>query len=199
MVEKIYYDQLINSLDKNAQNYGIVQWDNELRLVITQHGGRLLGLFPDASSESLTWLPSEWGNADSAKTMIESDAWNLGGNRCWIAPEVQYNVSDRFDFPGTLSVPSAMGPGNYTLSETVNGGWRLSQSLSITAHNLANGDKMLDVSCVIQKVPDPLRTLSNFERLSDGVRFAGYQQMITLYDRNPNDILSESCTPSPVE
>lgn len=192
MVQKIRFDQLINSLDSNQQAYSTLEWESGMRLVVTRHGGRLMGPFPDESSTSLTWLPAEWDSADAAKSMIDSNAWNLGGERIWIAPEVQYNISDRANFWGTHNVPPAMDPGDYSLTETASGSLQLSQSITMTAYNLAEGEKLLDLTRIVQKAANPLRTLHNYEALSADVKYAGYQQIITLDDRNPDEIISET-------
>lgn len=191
MVEAIRFDQMISSLQATRQEYGEITWENGIRILITRYGGRIFGPFLGETGASLGWIPADWATADSASAMIAGGAWNLGGNRLWIAPEIQYNISNRADFWGTHNVPPAMDPGSYTLTLLENG-WQLQQELTMQAHNLAQGEKSLKITRLVHPTPDPLRTLTRYDELLAGVRFAGYEQRVTLVDLNPNAILSEA-------
>jgi hypothetical protein len=69
---------------------------------------------------------------------------------------------------------------------------RLAQQITLEANNLASGQKELHVEKLAAPVEDPLRHLSGYEALLEGVTYAGYQQVVTLTETEADDIVSES-------
>lgn len=57
----------------------------------------------------------------------------IAGDRCWIAPEIAYNVQDRRDFGGTWHIPATMDPGEYQLTPE-NGSVSLTADIRLTAY-----------------------------------------------------------------
>ena len=185
--------RLQSTFDTAGEAYQLMQLPSGAILFVTQRGGRILGVFPSGGVANLLWTNTNAlvsGNAlESFKT---SHGWNLGGERVWIAPEVQYIIQDRTDFWGTHRLPSAIDPGNYTLDRTDAGHLTLSQSLTLTAYNLGRGTATLDVQRSIFPVPDPLRSLYNYEQLIQSVQFIGYSQTVTLREKGVSNLQSES-------
>jgi hypothetical protein len=126
------------------------------------------------------------------RALLAADGWNLGGERVWIAPEIQYSVHDRRDFWGTLRLPPQMDPGQHLLDEPAPGVYRLRQELTLDAHNLASGCKDLRLERLIRRAEDPLRHLSAYADLVNGVVFAGYEQTMVLSESQRNGIVSAS-------
>lgn len=60
-------------------NYG-----DESSAVVSEYGGRLLGLFPKNESISLLWINPEIQN------VLKSRGWEIGGDRYWISPEREF-------------------------------------------------------------------------------------------------------------
>ena len=85
-----------------------------------------------------------WPARTRCGKLVAARDWNIGGDRIWIAPEIQYNCTDRTDFWGTLDLPKQMDPGNYTLKQ-IGDGWTLAQDVTLEAHNLNTGGKTLHV------------------------------------------------------
>lgn len=71
-------------------------------------GGPLLWLAPEV-------VPpvggSGAGPADELNAWAASDAWNLGAERLWIGPEIDFMIADRRDFSGSYALPATMDPG----------------------------------------------------------------------------------------
>ncbi|MBK8051159.1 MAG: hypothetical protein IPK16_31090 [Anaerolineales bacterium] len=110
----------------------------------------------------------------------------------WIGPEIQYGVRDRTDFWNSLVVQPAMDPGAFVLQEQpAVRQIRLTQMLALDAYNLATGVKRLTYESVIRPVDNPLRTLPQVDELMAGIRFAGYEQRITLAEVAADAILAE--------
>jgi len=191
MNNKITFSQVVDSLATNNQPYATLTLQNDVRLIISQLGARILGPFLSSNSESIFWLNRSLAAPDSFKTFLASAEWNLGGERIWIAPEIQYLVRDRSDFWGSIRVPEQMDPGHYSLEQTSPNQCLLTQEIMLEAHNLARGQKELRVQKSIHQVEDPLRHLSNYEALIDGIQFGGYEQIVSLSEKNLDDINSE--------
>jgi hypothetical protein len=184
--------QCLATLDANRLRYGLLELQNGLTAVITEYGGRVLGPFAGPDGVSLLWINSALADPAALAEMVAGRAWNLGGDRIWIGPEIQYTVHDRADFWGSYALPPQMDPGNYTLTALVDGAWRLEQSVALRAHNLARGSKTLRLDRAIRPAADPLRHLAAYDTLIDGVRYGGYEHIVALTDPQPNTILSET-------
>ncbi len=191
MDNKIDFRTMIARLEENKLSYGILPLQNGMKAIISQRGGRIFGPFID-EGPSLFWVNKGFAEPEAFKEFLHSGHWNLGGDRIWIAPEVQYNASDRKDFFGTFHLPEEMDPGHYTLEQTDKGQWRLHQNFMMEAHSLANGKKDLTIDRIIQPVEDPLRNLKNYHDLIRDVQYAGYEQNITLTESRLDDIVSET-------
>ncbi len=192
MNNHITFHQIVEALEKNKQTFATLTLQNEATIVITQRGGRIFGPFLSPESEAIFWINRALADPDSLTEFLNSGDWNLGGERIWIAPEIQYLVRDRSNFWGSIRVPEQMDPGRYILDQPKPDQWRLSQELSLEAFNLASGSKELQVEKLIQPVEDPLRHSNEYESLLDGVIFAGYEQIVTLTEAGSDEIMSES-------
>jgi hypothetical protein len=191
MNNKITFQQVVASLAENNQPFATLTLQNNICLIISQRGGRILGPFLSPDRESIFWLNRAFARPASLAEFLASGDWNLGGERIWIAPEIQYLVRDRSDFWGSIGVPDQMDPGQYTLDQPRPNQWRLSQEITLEAFNLATGQKKLTVEKRINRVEDPLRNLSNYAALLNGVIFAGYEQVVSLSEKELDDIVSE--------
>jgi len=189
---KITYRQVIKRLKENGLPYAALTLQNDVSIIISQRGGRIFGPFLSQESESIFWINSVFAQLDSFKEFLNSGDWNLGGDRIWIAPEIQYGVRDRTDYWGTISWPEQVDPGRYVLDQPKPDQWRLSQKMTLEAYNLASGQKELHLERLIQRVEDPLRNLSDYRDLMDGVLFAGYEQVVSLSESKLDDIMSEA-------
>jgi hypothetical protein len=183
--------QLQRTLDAVDETYCVQPIGTDMVILVTQRGGRVLGIFPDPAAPNLLWVNSALADASSFGTFISRGDWNLGGERIWIAPEIQYNVRDREDFWGTLAVPARMDPGDYLLSTEQNR-VHLRATMGLTAHVLASGIKTLYVRRTIQPVANPLRSLAVCDELMRDVAFGGYEQSVHLTDTNDTEIVSEA-------
>jgi hypothetical protein len=64
--------------------------------------------------------------------------------------------------------------------------------MSLEAFNPGSGQKELHMEAIISRSEDPLRLLSDYQRLTDGIIFAGYQQTVTLSEHQRDDLLSSA-------
>lgn len=188
--------QIVARLEENNIDHAVLALENDVSLVVARRGGRVFGPFlPQASptdSESIFWTSDVFARRDQFEAFLASGDWNLGGERIWMAPEIQYSVHDRSDFWGTLDWPEQVDPGNYILQKLDDSRCRLSQDMTLEAYNIASGQKSLHLERLIRPAADPLRTLRNYEDLVDGVLYAGYEHVISLSEGEANRIMSEA-------
>jgi hypothetical protein len=192
MDNQINFKTLVSRLEENRLPFGVLSLKDGSRIVISQRGGRIFGPFQDEESPSLFWVNSAFAQPEAFKEFLASGHWNLGGDRIWIAPEIQYNTRDRNNFFEAFHLPEAMDPGQYKLEETAAGQWRLSMDTTLAAYNLASGRKDLHLDRLIQPVEDPLRNLKNYLELVENVNFSGYEQIVTLEESQRDEIVSET-------
>lgn len=176
----------------NGLRYGVLELHGGASALVLERGGRVLGPFLDAQAGPLFWLSPAVSDAAAFARFLAAGEWNAGGDRIWIAPEIQYSVADRRDFWGTIALPPQMDPGTWTLDQPEAGVWRLRQSLTLAAHNLATGEKTLTVDRLLRAVPDPLAATRDHGALLDGVAYAGYEQEVTLCEAQRDAILSQT-------
>jgi hypothetical protein len=188
----ITYQQIIDRLEENGMRYGVLTLQNGVSAIISQHGGRIFGPFLSRDSESIFWTNDAFAKPDDFQAFLRSGSWNIGGDRMWIAPEIQYHVPDRNDFWGSVFWPKQVDPGTYALEQPEPGQWCLSQDMTLQAYNLASGQKELHLERLIRRIEDPLRNTGGYLGLIGGVLFAGYEQVVTLSERRQDDIVSEA-------
>ncbi len=150
MNSHITYRQLIGALAANDEPYAPVDLGNDFSLIVTQRGGRVFGPFW-REGESLTWINPALASAESFARFRREGQWNMGGERLWIAPEIQYNIKDRADFWGSHHVPAAMDPGQYRLGAGDRSA-RLSTEMTLQAYNLSQGEVRLRVEQSISRL-----------------------------------------------
>jgi len=157
-------------------------------LLVCERGGRLMPF--GADGESVLWLSPALAQRERFAAFHARGDWNLGGERVWIAPEIQFTIHDRRDFWGSYSLPAAMDPGTWRLESSGDGDCALRQEAELAAHNLATGVKRLRVERRVRSVADPLRSLS--EGAGADVAFMGYEHDTVVRDLEPNAIGAQS-------
>lgn len=158
--------------------------------LISERGGHIFGPFIKEDSDSLLWMNPVFYYEENFQKVISENNWNLGGDRNWIAPEIQYIILGRSD-PNKVAIPKEMDPGNFCLKEIAPNEFVLSQDVMLTARNVAIGKKELHLESRIRQIEDPLRVLQNYDELIDTVTYIGYEQEVCLTEKTNDDIKSE--------
>jgi hypothetical protein len=192
MNNRITHHQIVERLHENGKRYAALALQNGIQIVISEWSGRVLGPFLTEDGESIFWTNGAFADPGSFSAYLESGGCDLGGERLWIAPEIQYHVQDRNDPENTYRLPAQVDPGQYVLSQSGPQQWRLRQDITLQAYNLAAGQKHLRIERVFNPAPDPLRGLSRYAELVDGVAFAGYEQTVILSETQADEIASQS-------
>ncbi len=154
------------------------------RILVSAYGGRVFGPFFDG--ESLAWLSPLFAKEEGFRAAIEGGAWNLGGDRVWLAPELRYCVRDRRRFLESYDLPRAVDPGTYRLLPGPQAeSCRLEQVMELEPYD-SPGPKRLHLERRIQPAADPLREVDGYRQLRDKLAYSGYEQTVTLTDQHPD-------------
>ena len=189
-MKPIGIDHVTTRLRDHGLAFLVIDLPSGGRLLVSQRGGRLMPFLP--SGESALWLSPALADPERFAAFLEHDDWNLGGDRIWIAPEIQFTIRDRRDFWGSYALSPAMDPGAWTLETLGDGGCVLRLQAELPAYNLAGGTKRLAVERHVRPALDPLRALGDGVGAVEGVTFHGYEHDIVLRDLEPNDIRAQA-------
>ncbi len=85
-------------------------YHDEGSIIISEYGGRVLGLFPLISEYNLLWINP------SIKAAIHSKDFLIGGERYWISPERTFFYKDPENFKEWFC-PSGIDPANYMITK----------------------------------------------------------------------------------
>jgi hypothetical protein len=78
-----------------------------MKTVVQSQTGRLIGLFPGGSGNNVLWTHAAPGTV----------GWpNHGGDRTWVAPEIELFIGDLSRPMETYRVPPALDPGNWVVT-----------------------------------------------------------------------------------
>jgi len=143
------------------------------RLLLLPYGARVLGLFAPGSDENIFWTHPALASGESAEALFQSHDWhNTGGDRTWLAPEVDVFFPN---YPDTAvwHVPPQLDPGDYaSVGEAPT--QQLASQVSLT---LSRGHKKVEARITKQwrPAPNPLRHEPGWNKLDD-FTYAGYTQ-----------------------
>jgi hypothetical protein len=146
------------------------------QLLVLPHGGRVLGLFAPSGEENFYWTNPALNTAAGARAFFESNDWhNSGGDRTWLAPEVDvflphYPATDRYFQPRELD------PGHYQVLRQ-DGALRLVNRLTLTLSR-SRASVALELAKSFAPAPHPLRHERRLELA--GLEYAGYTQHTSL-------------------
>jgi hypothetical protein len=146
-------------------------------VLILPHGGRVLGLFPSGSDENFFWTHSALESAESAARFYAGAQWhNSGGDRTWLAPEVDFFFPD---FPRTDRYwqPRQLDPGSWELV-VEQGRPLLLNRLSCTLSR-SKSEVDLEISKAIGPAPNPLHRGGD-SPAGQPAEYAGYVQSTSL-------------------
>jgi hypothetical protein len=178
---------LIATLKAVGKSTELHQTNDGTRLLILPYGGRILGVFAPGSEENFLWTNSVLKSVETARAYYASDDWqNSGGDRTWLAPEVDFFFPKfpDIDIAGYWQ-PRSLDPGNYQIAKTVLG-VKLTNRLKIDAFRSKKRVE-LEITKSVASAPNPLRYDATLR--TGAVEYAGHTLLTSLkiLDPNPDD------------
>jgi hypothetical protein len=139
-------------------------------ILVMPYGGRVIGFCSDRNRKNLFWTHPALQTVADAKSFYAQPQWhNTGGDRTWLAPEVDIFFPNFPDL-NIYTQPKQIDPGNFKITQTKTG-VSLSNKLSV---KLSRSQKVIDLVMTKQfgvaSNPVPL----------DGVEYAGFTSTTML-------------------
>jgi len=173
---------VLKAVGKPAQ---VVTNPDGTTVLLLPYGGRVLGLFAPGSEDNFYWTHPALGAEETARAFYASKDWhNSGGDRTWLAPEVDIFLP-KYPDTTTYFQPRELDPGNYEAVPTEGekgmkgekGGIELVNRLKLTLSR-SGQEVELRMAKSVGPAANPLR----YEKYLDlaGVQYAGYTQHTRL-------------------
>jgi len=134
---------MVERLEENRMPYGVLLLQNGMKSWLPGGEAAFLGLSSMMQAAGCCGRTTPGLRKIHLKHSLRAGTGNLGGDRMWIAPELQYSVTDRTNFFGSFRLQKQMDPGEYSWKrlKRMNGAWRWRSPLE--AEVLAKGTKEL--------------------------------------------------------
>lgn len=158
-------DSLLSIIGKEV-NHIELTFNTESSAIISEYGGRPLGLFPKTNCYNLLWV-----NPD-IKNVIETRSHEIGGDRYWVSPERDYFYKK----PETWEdweCPSGLDPANYEILGSSNTSCTLSSQIFVLNQSTKQGSQG-EITRQIRVIKEPHNTGSSYcglEILDDCIFF----------------------------
>ncbi len=182
---------------ENGLKYAVMQAGANARILVLERGGRVFGPF-FGDGDGVLWASSAWRDPDEFRRLLADGEWNVGGDRVWIAPEVQFHIQDRTDPENSMRITKAVDPGTYRM-KTLPDVCILEQDMKLQAYNLARGTAELHLQKSIRPAANPLHALSGYAELMNGVDYCGYLQELMLRFLKDSAISAEAWNITQIE
>ena len=164
---------MMDSLTRIGMPPVVLDTPDGARLLVLPVGGRLLGLFPPGSDENFLWTNPSLGDEASARAYFARCGWpNPGGDRTWLAPEIELFIGDVKQAVQTYAVQPALDPGHWILESATAAGVSLVNETRVRLHR-QNRDVGVRLAKTYSVVPNPLEDVI-------GLQVAGYTLATTL-------------------
>lgn len=172
--------QLIQSLNQLGMTYQILEADGGGHMIVLERGGRVIGVYNEEHSENAFWVHPQLSSTELAYGQYVSGIdWNIGGDRTWISPEVEFNVADTSSFWESYRVQPSLDPGHYKFENNKEQGClTLQQNFVVDAYR-AHKQLTLDLKKRICLIPDPLKSIEKFHP-AISYAYLGYSMECTL-------------------
>ena len=183
--------KILDTFNYCGMRYEVMEIGEGWKIVVSRHGGHVFGPFSEQYTDGLFWIPESVKNPAEYKKLIENQIWNTGGDRVWIAPEIQFNIRDRYRFRETLDTPKTIDPGEFSMKrdgESI----ILKQSLDLESYNTVTGTAHIEFERTLLKALNPLRKLPDYDILMKSVSYCGFEQVLDLTAESGQQIYAES-------
>jgi hypothetical protein len=131
-----------------------LKYKSEGSIIISEYGGRPLGLFPQEDCFSLLWINHE------IKEAIKTRDRAIGGDRYWISPERDFFYKDPENFKDWFC-PSGLDPGNYEILASSETSCTVSSGIFVTNQRTKQGYQG-EITRQFTVIREPNKTGVNF-------------------------------------
>ena len=140
-------------------------------IVVTPHGGRVLGLFTYPAAENAYFVNPEFASPESARKLLAGEHM-LGGDRLWLAPERGLFFKGNKESDGVAVQPS-IDPGNWIVGHTCKRSVRLVSDFTATFFHHPGSTVRGSLERSIRAVDSPFRHAPDALPTLSRVQYAG--------------------------
>jgi hypothetical protein len=187
----ISFSETVLRLQEKSLPFEVLELDSQAKIIIMQLGGRILGPFFNGS-KSILWMNPAWSSTSSWSKFLADKKWNIGGERVWIAPEIQFCIQDRSNPAQSYALPEAMDPANYLLTRPQSQTIHLCTDMVLDTFNYTSTQQQLTLERTISSAVNPLHQLKSCEQLNEQVDYCGYTHTINLKTPPQSSVISET-------
>jgi hypothetical protein len=141
-------DKLISTIDNSSR---LIELDSEeSSILVSEHGGRPLGIFPKENCNNLLWVNP------NIKKAIASRSHEIGGDRYWISPERDFFYKKPETFEDWIC-QSTLDPANYEILMTSDNSCTVSSQIFILNQRTKHGSQG-EVTRQFKLIKEPYHT-----------------------------------------
>lgn len=164
---------LIDNLKQAGKAPAVLDAPDGCRLLILPEYGRVLGLYTADSDENFFWTNPALATAESATAYFRRDGWcNPGGDRTWLAPEIELFIADLAGPEQVYAVPIGLDPGQWQGTDGEHG-LRLRNESVVQLKRSGRAARFI-MTKDYRHAANPLRDLAS------DLSYAGYEQTTIL-------------------
>jgi len=164
---------LIDNLTRSGNSPAALDAPDGSRALILAAYGRVIGLYAGDSDENFLWTNPALAAAESAGAYFRRDGWlNPGGDRTWLAPEIELFIGDLARPGETYAVPPALDPGRWRPQGGTHG-LRLSNESAVQLKRSGRAARFA-LTKEYRPAANPLRDMK------PALSYAGYEQTTIL-------------------
>ena len=126
-------DSLLSTVG-NETNLVELNLNDDASIIISEYGGRPLGLFPTSDCFNLLWVNP------GIKEAIKTRSHVIGGDRYWISPERDFFYKKPETWEEWMC-PSGLDPANYEILASSNSSWTVSSQLYVLNQRTNQGSQ----------------------------------------------------------
>lgn len=142
-------------------------------------GMRILGLFDSNERENFFWVNPQLMDLTRVRAFFQTLGWkNSGGERTWIAPEVDLFIKDLNDPWKSYEVPPSLDPGNYSVKQC-DSAIQMENRAQVTVHRIKRKCRV-DLKKMIRMIANPLRYEEKVKKLGMQLQYVGYEEITIL-------------------
>ena len=119
-------------------------------VVISEYGGRPLGLFPKKGNYNLLWVNP------NIRKVIKERSWEIGGERYWISPERDFFYK-KPDIWQEWTCPQSLDPANYEFLASSDNSCTVSSGIFILNQRTKQGSNG-EITRQFRQVKEPFST-----------------------------------------
>ncbi|MFW9865056.1 MAG: DUF6786 family protein [Candidatus Thorarchaeota archaeon] len=141
-------DKLTSAIEKETSLVEL--HSDESSIIISEYGGRLLGIFPRKHSYNLLWVNP------NIKELIKTRSWEIGGDRYWISPERDFFYKNPEKWQD-WECPPSLDPANYEILASSKNSCTLSTNVLLMNQRTKLGSQG-EITRQFKLVKDPYHT-----------------------------------------